>query len=113
MTVGEKCDQVKGKSEQSLRFRKSWLAGNHIAYRPIPMANRSPSCHRPDLIVASHPGPELPYTESSLYLTETIYSLVHGRALLGILLDHVGDQRFNEFEPIVLLMYMAQKGLNL
>jgi len=77
------------------------------------MANRSPRRHRPDLIVATHPGPELPCTESSLYLNETIYNLVHSRTLLRILLDHVDDERFNEFEAMVLLMYMAQKGLNL
>jgi hypothetical protein len=26
-------------------------------------------------------------------------------------LDHVGDERFHEFEAMVLLIYMAQNGL--
>jgi hypothetical protein len=103
--------QVKGKLKQSLGFWKSRFAGNDIAYGPIPMANRSPRSDRPDLIVASHPGAKLPCTESLPYLGETIYNLVHSRTLLRILLDHVGDECFHEFEAIVLLIYMAQNGL--
>jgi hypothetical protein len=77
------------------------------------MANRSPRSDRPDLIVASHPGAELPCTESALYLCETIYNLVHSRTLLRILLDHVGDECYHEFEAMVFLMCMTQNGLNL
>lgn len=68
------------------------------------MANRSPRGDRPDLIVASHPRAELPCTKLALYLSETIYNLVHSRALHGILLDHVGNEWFYEFESTVLLM---------
>jgi hypothetical protein len=77
------------------------------------MANRSPRGDRPDLIAASHPGAKLPCTESILYLGKTIDNFVHSRTLLRILLDHVGDECFCEFEPMVLLIYMAQNGLNL
>jgi hypothetical protein len=76
------------------------------------MANRSPRSDRPDLIGASHPGAKLPCTESALYLGETIYNFVHSRTLLRILLDHVGDECFHEFEAMVLLIYMAQNGLS-
>jgi len=99
--------------EQSFGFWKSRLEGNDIAYGPIPVANRSPRGDRPNLIVASHPGAELPCTESVHYLGETIYNLVHSRTLLRILLDHVGDERFHEFEAMVLLMCMTQNSLNL
>ena len=74
------------------------------------MAHRSPRGNRPDLIVASHPGAELPCTESALYLGETIYNLVHSGTLLRILLDHVSDECFHEFEAMVLLIYMAQNS---
>jgi hypothetical protein len=77
------------------------------------MANRSPRGDRPDLIAASHPGAELPCTKFALYLGETIYNLVHFRALQGILLDHVGDEWFHEFETMVFLMYTTQNGLGL
>ena len=76
------------------------------------MANRSPGRDRPDLIVASHPGTELPCTELALYLGEAFYNLVHSRPLHGILLDHVGDEWFYEFETMVLLMRTSQNGLD-
>jgi hypothetical protein len=76
------------------------------------MAGRSPRGDRPDLIVASHPRPELPCTKLPLYLGETIYNLVHSRALRGFLLDHVGDEWFHEFETMILLMYTTQNGLD-
>ena len=72
------------------------------------MAGRSPRGDRPDLIVASHPRAKLPCTESALYLGETIYNLIHSRTLLRILLDHVGDECFHEFEAIVLLIYDSE-----
>jgi hypothetical protein len=105
--------QIKGKLVQSFRFWKSRFEGNDIAYGPIPVANRSPRGDRPDLIVASHSGAKPPGTESALYLGETIYNLVHSRTLLRILLDHVGDEWFHEFETMVLLMCMTQNGLGL
>ena len=103
--------QVEGKLIQSLRVWEGRFTGNDIAYGPIPVANRSARADRPDLIVASHPGAKFPCTELILYLGKTIYNLVHRRTLLRILLDHVGDQCFHEFEPMVLLIYMAQNGL--
>ena len=75
------------------------------------MANRSPRGDRPDLIAASHPGVEPPLTKFTLYLGETIYNLVHSNALHGILLDHVGNEWFHEFETMVLLMSTIQNGL--
>jgi hypothetical protein len=75
------------------------------------MANRPPRGDRPDLIAAGHPGAKLQCTESALYLGETIYNLVHSGTPLRILLNHVGDKWFHEFETIVLLIYMAQNGL--
>ena len=77
------------------------------------MANRSPRGDRPDLIDASHPGAKLPYTESLLYLGKMTDNFVHSRALLWILLNHVGNQCFHEFESMVLLIYTDQNGLNL
>jgi hypothetical protein len=77
------------------------------------MANRSPRGDRPDLIAVSHPGAGLPCNKFALYLGETIYNLVHSKALQGILLDHVGDEWFHEFETMVFLMYTTQNGLGL
>jgi len=107
MTMGENAIQAEWKLEQSLGFWKCWFAGNHIAYGLIPMANRSPRSDRPDLIVASHPRAELPCTKLALYLGEATYNLLHSRTLLRVLLNHVGDKWFHEFEAIVLLMHMA------
>ena len=76
------------------------------------MANRPPGGNRPDLIVASHPGTELPCTKLTFYLGEAFYNLVHSGALHGILLDHVGDERFYEFETMVLLVLTTQNSFD-
>ena len=75
------------------------------------MTDSSPRSNRPDFIVASHPGTKLPCTKFVLYLGKASHNFVHCRALRGILLDHVGNERFDETETMVLLIYTIQKDL--
>jgi hypothetical protein len=72
------------------------------------MADRSPCSDWPDLIFAGHPGTQLPCIESTPYLCKTSNNLVHFRALRWVFFDHVGDEWFNEFEPVVFLTLTSQ-----
>ena len=72
------------------------------------MANTSPRSDRPDFILTGHPGAKLPCAKFLPYLSETSNNSVHRRTLRGVFLDHVGDEWFNEFEPVVFLSLISQ-----
>jgi hypothetical protein len=72
------------------------------------MADGSPRCNRPDLIFASHPGTKLPRAKFALYLSKASDDLIHCRALRRILLDHVGDEWFDEIKTMKLLFHATQ-----
>ena len=95
--------KVKSLGESFLGFGNRCLAAKDVADRPIPMPNCPPSSDRPQLIFASYPRSQLPYTELGLYLGNSSDHLVHSRALRGISLDHIGHQWFHEFESPVSL----------
>ena len=82
------------------------LASEDVAYGSVPMANASPCSDRPDFILTDHSRAKLPCAKFSPYLGKASNDLVHGRALRGIFLDHVGDEWFNEFEPVIFLILM-------
>ena len=67
------------------------------------MANRSPGSDRPEFVFAGYPRSQLPRTEFTPDLRKSSDNFVHGRTLRGVILDHIGHERFHELETFVLL----------
>jgi hypothetical protein len=67
------------------------------------MPNRSPGSDWPEFVFAAHPRSQLPRTEFAPDLGKSSDDFAHGRALHGVIFDHIGHERFHELETFVFL----------
>ena len=86
-----------------LGFGNSRLATKDVADGTIPMPNRSPGSERPGFVVAAHSRSQLPRAEFAFDLRKSSDNVVHGRTLRGVILDHIGHERFHELKTFVFL----------
>jgi hypothetical protein len=89
--------------QTKLGFGNSCLATQNVADGMIPMPNRSPGRDRPELVFAGYPRSQLPRTEFAPNLRKSSDNLVHSRTFRRVILNHIGHERFNELETLVLL----------
>ena len=89
--------------QRQLGFGNSRLATKDVADGAIPMPNRSPGCERPEFVFAAHSRSQLPRTEFAPDLRKSSDNVVHGRTLRGVILDHIGHERFHELKTFVFL----------
>jgi len=89
--------------QRELGFGNSCLATKDVADGAIPMPNRSPGSDWPELVFTGYPRSQLPRIEFALDLRKSSDNFVHGRTLRGIILDHIGHERFHKLEAFVFL----------
>jgi len=89
--------------QRQLGFGNSRLATKDVANGTIPMPNRSPGSGWPEFVFAANPRSQLPRTEFASDLRKSSDNFIHGRTLRGVILDHIGHERFHELKTFVFL----------